>query len=59
MLFDLQEVLDYYEDFFDIRYLERKISEQIVDEREEFKMFSNMKIYNKKMLLDQLVDNCN
>lgn len=59
MLFDLQEVLDYYEDFFDIRYLERIISEQIVDEREEFKMFSNMKIYNKKMLLDQLVDNCN
>ncbi len=59
MLFDLQEVLDYYEDFFDIRYLERIISEQIVDEREEFKMYSNMKIYNKKMLLDQLVDNCN
>lgn len=59
MLFDLQEVLDYYEDFFDIRYLERIISEQIVDEREEFKMLSNMKIYNKKMLLDQLVDNCN
>ena len=51
MVFDLEEILDYYTGYFDVRYLE-----QLQDNSNKDKGFSTMKVYDKKLLLDYFVD---
>lgn len=53
-------MIDFYEDFFDVRFLEQITSEpSLNNEDDEFERAPLLKVYDKKMLLNCMVDQFN
>ena len=55
-IFDLQEVLDHFATYCDIRYLEHLNTENMMQAESQLGEASTMRVYDKKMVLDKLVD---